>query len=152
MAQSSEGSGDRDTVAGLIERLGLQPHPEGGWWAQTWLGGPGPGQRPLGTAIVYLLAPGADAAWHRVDVDEVWHFHAGAPVELRIGEPATGGRPVLLGPDVLAGQAVQHVVPAREWQAAATTGAWSLVGCTMAPGFSEATFELVAPDGTLGPR
>ena len=132
-------------VAALVDRFGMTPHPEGGWWAQTWLGPVGTTGRPVGTAIVYLLAHGHSAHWHRVDLPEIWHFHAGDPVVLRVDDAEH-----LLGPDVLGGQDPQLVVPAHAWQSAATTGEWSLVGCTMAPGFWEPGFEL-ADDGWSPP-
>ncbi|MEZ5114658.1 MAG: cupin domain-containing protein [Candidatus Nanopelagicales bacterium] len=127
-------------VRALIDRLGLQPHVEGGWWAQTWLGEPDEDGRPVGTAIVYLLARGESAAWHRVDVVEDWHFHAGDPLLLRVGSEE-----VVLGPDVLSGQRVQQLVPPGVWQSAQTTGDWSLVGCSMAPGWWEPGYELAPP-------
>lgn len=126
----------------IIEALGLQPHPEGGWYRQTWVG-PGEG-RASGTAILFLLKAGERSHWHRVDADEIWIFNAGAPLVLSLGQ--LGAREVLMGPDVLAGQAVQQVVPAGWWQAARSMGEWTLVTCTVSPGFRFEGFEL-APVG-----
>lgn len=123
----------------LIAALSLVPHPEGGWYRETWAG-PDLGGRASGTAILFLLAAGERSHWHRVDADEVWLFHAGAPLRLRIGAAA-----VTLGPDVLAGQRPQAVVPAGVWQAAATTGDYTLVSCTVSPGFRFEGFELAPP-------
>jgi predicted cupin superfamily sugar epimerase len=130
----------------IIEHLGLQPHPEGGWYAETWRHDPGDGDRAAGTAIYYLLAAGQRSHWHRVDATEVWHFYAGDPLRLRIhhGDGPTGD--VVLGTDLAAGQVPQAVVPPGAWQAAEPTGAWTLVGCTVSPGFTFEGFELAEPD------
>ncbi len=128
----------------LVAALGLEPHVEGGRWAQTWIGAAGGDGRPVGTAIVYLLAADETARWHRVDADEVWHFHAGAPLVLRVW---SGGGPVVehrLGVDVGDGERPQVVVPAGAWQSAATTGEWTLAGCTVAPGFVWSGYRLAA--------
>ncbi|MFN3970798.1 MAG: cupin domain-containing protein [Gemmobacter sp.] len=129
----------------IIARLGLRPHPEGGHFRQTWEG-PQVAGRASGTAILFLLAAGTRSHWHRVDAAEVWLFHAGAPLILRVSPmAATPARAVRMGPDVLAGDAVQWVVPAHHWQAAETTGDWSLVSCTVSPGFRFEGFELAEP-------
>jgi predicted cupin superfamily sugar epimerase len=134
-----------DAAQAIIDRLGLAPHPEGGWYRQTWEG-PQVAGRASGTAILFLLAAGDRSHWHRVDADEIWLFHAGAPLVLRIAEAGDGpARALRLGPDVLAGDAVQAVVPAGYWQAAETTGGWSLVSCTVSPGFRFAGFTLAPP-------
>ena len=130
----------------LIERLSLSPHPEGGWYRQTWAG-PMVQGRATGTAILFLLAKGEASHWHRVDADEIWLFHAGAPLILSLGE--TLARDITLGPDVLAGQQPQAIVPAHHWQAARSTGDYSLVSCTVSPGFDFAGFTLAAPDFDL---
>jgi predicted cupin superfamily sugar epimerase len=132
-------------AAQVIESLGLQPHPEGGWFAETWQAEAGAGERPAGTSIVFLLQAGEVSRWHRLDAPEVWHFHAGDPLELRIHDDGsdTTNR---LGSDIAAGERPQAVVPADAWQTAHSLGAWTLVGCTMAPGFSFDGFEL-APEG-----
>ncbi len=130
----------------IIERLALARHPEGGWYRQTWVG-PEAGGRASGTAILFLLAEGERSHWHRVDADEIWLWHAGAPLVLALAETAAGpAREVVMGAAVLQDQAVQAVVPKGWWQAARTTGAWSLVSCTVSPGFRFAGFEL-APEG-----
>ena len=127
----------------IIARLELQPHPEGGWYRQTWVG-PVVDGRASGTAILFLLKAGERSHWHRVDADEIWLWHAGAPLILSMGMDAA--REHRLGPDVLGGDQVQAVVPAGWWQAAQTTGEWSLVSCTVSPGFRFEGFEL-APQG-----
>lgn len=132
----------------IIAGLALEPHPEGGWYRQTWVadvtdGGP---ERPAGTCIYFLLKAGEASHWHRVDAVEIWHFYAGAPLALRISADAAGPvREILLGADLVAGEVPQGIVPAGHWQAARTLGAWSLVGCTVSPGFRFAGFELAAP-------
>lgn len=125
----------------IIERLGMQPHPEGGHYVETWRGPSGPDGRSVGTAIHFLLRAGERSQWHRVDADEIWLFHAGAPLRLQIA-----GTERLLGTDLAVGERPQVVVPAGEWQAAESTGGWTLVSCTVSPGFEFAGFEL-APDG-----
>lgn len=131
-----------DEIIGL---LGLQPHPEGGWYRQTWAGDESP--RAAGTCIYFLLKAGERSHWHRVDATEIWHFYAGAPLILSLAETAAG--PALdrrLGPGLGAGERPQVIVPKDHWQAARTTGDWTLVGCTVSPGFRFAGFEL-APQG-----
>lgn len=136
----------------LIAGLGLQPHPEGGHFRETWRHDAGPGVRGAGTAILYLLRAGERSHWHRVDADEVWHFHAGAPLALeRSPDDATAPSTDLLGIDLAAGQAPQLVVPQGWWQAASSTGDWTLVSCTVAPAFTFDGFELAPPDFTPGP-
>lgn len=137
-----------DEADRIIAALTLAPHPEGGWYRETWSGpGIGPGaDRPSGTAIYFLLKAGERSHWHRVDADEIWLYHAGAPVILSLSETDAGpARAVRVGPDVLAGHRPQAVVPAGWWQAAASAGAWSLVSCTVSPGFRFAGFELAPP-------
>jgi len=134
----------------LIAHLNLQPHPEGGWYRQTWAA-EGEG-RPAGTCIYFLLKQGERSHWHRVDAGEIWHFYAGTPMTLSISQaddgPATDHQ---LGPDFLAGQAPQIIVPAGWWQAASAPDGWALVGCTVSPGFQFDGFEL-APPGFDIPR
>jgi hypothetical protein len=130
----------------IIAKLGLAPHPEGGWYRQTWAG-PEVEGRASGTAILFLLRVGERSHWHRVDADEIWLWHAGAPLVLQMGVAhAVAHR---LGPDVLAGDLVQAVVPAGWWQAARSLGDWSLVSCTVSPGFRFEGFDLAPPDFTL---
>jgi predicted cupin superfamily sugar epimerase len=124
-----------DEVAKLLD---LAPHPEGGRFRETF--------RDAGsTAIYFLLAANEVSRWHRVDKAEAWHWYAGAPLELRIGRD--GHR---LGSDLAAGERPQIVVPAGEWQSAYSLGAWTLVGCTVAPPFDFSGFEL-APRGWAPP-
>ena len=142
----------QDEATRIIERLGLRPHPEGGWYRQTWVaaGGTAGDGRPAGTAILFLLKAGERSHWHRVDADELWLWHAGAPLVLRLS--ATDRGPVeamRLGPDVLAEEAPQLCVPAGHWQAAETTGAFTLVSCTVSPGFRFEGFELAPPGWDL---
>ena len=135
------------TAEGIIAALGLAPHPEGGWYRQTWAAAAEPGARPSGTAILFLLKGAERSHWHRVDATEIWHFHAGAPLELSMAPhdegPALSHR---LGADLLAGEMPQLIVPAGYWQAATSLGAWTLVGCTVSPGFRFDGFELAPPD------
>lgn len=136
----------------IAERLGLVPHPEGGRYRQTWIADAAPGERPAGTAILFLLAGGERSHWHRVDAAEIWHFHAGAPLILSIAQTAAGpARRLRLGPDVLGGDMPQAIVPPGWWQSAHTTGEWTLVGCTVSPGFRFEGFDLAPPDFDIPP-
>ena len=132
---------------GIIELLGLRPHPEGGWYAETWRAEAATGERAAGTAIHFLLRAGEASHWHRVDAAEIWHWYAGAPLELRIapGDGDTPGAAHRLGPDLGAGERPQIVVPVGDWQAARSLGDWTLVGCTVSPGFRFEGFELAPP-------
>ncbi|MES2334047.1 MAG: cupin domain-containing protein [Pseudomonadota bacterium] len=130
----------------IISRLDLQPHPEGGWYRETWKG-PEVGGRASGTAILFLLQAGEQSRWHRVDADEIWLWHAGAPLLLSLGT-ATAQR-LRLGPDVLGDETVQAVVPAGWWRAARSVGDWTLVSCTVSPGFRFEGFELAPPGWEL---
>jgi predicted cupin superfamily sugar epimerase len=131
------------TADEVVANLGLAPHPEGGWYRQTWQAAAAPGDRSAGTAIFYLLAAGQRSHWHRVDATEIWHFYAGGPLTLRMSETGAGpARAVTLGPDLSAGQQPQAIVPPDWWQAAESTGNWTLVGCTVSPGFRFEGFEL----------
>lgn len=135
------------TADDVIAALKLQPHPEGGFYAETFRDGEEPGRRPVSTAIYFLLRAGEVSAWHRVtDAAEVWHFYAGAALELEIAPPDGGASSRLrLGPALTEGERPQAVVPAGWWQRAACAGDWSLAGCTVAPGFLFDRFELAAP-------
>jgi hypothetical protein len=129
----------------IITRLGLAPHPEGGWYRQTWIAPAGAG-RPAGTCIYFLLRAGEASHWHRVDAAEIWHHYAGAPLELRLSATDTGPAVAhVLGPDVLGDEMPQVIVPPDHWQAARSLGDWSLVGCTVSPAFQFDGFELAAP-------
>lgn len=125
----------------LIALLDLKPHPEGGYFRETFRDQPPTGGRAFSTAIYFLLREGEVSRWHRVDAAEVWHFYKGAPLELRIGTDI-----YVLGPDIDEAQVPQLVVPPGVWQAARSLGEYTLVGCTVAPGFAFAHFEM-APDG-----
>lgn len=143
-------------AAEVIERLGLAPHPEGGWFRETWRDAPTDGDRGTSTAIYYLLAADDRSHWHRVDADEVWHHYAGDVLELAVADPAGAGHRVhRLGDALVDDTAPQVVVPAGAWQAARPLGAWTLVGCTVAPAFDFAGFELApagwVPDGWTTP-
>jgi uncharacterized protein len=131
-------------AADIIRLLDLQPHPEGGHYRETFRDLRTVEGRSVGTAIYFLLAAGERSHWHRVDAAEIWHFHAGAPLALEI----EGLGVVTLGVDLAAGQRPQAVVPTGAWQAARSLGDWTLVGCTVAPGFEFAGFELAPDDGS----
>ena len=132
------------TAQDVIRLLDLKPHPEGGHFRETFRDA-GVG-RAASTAIYYLLKRGERSHWHRIDAAEVWHWYAGAPLALQIAaEPGRIAR-ITLGSDLAAGQRPQTMVPAQAWQAAQTRGDWTLCGCTVAPGFDFAGFEL-APKG-----
>ena len=136
----------------VIERLGLAPHPEGGWYRETWRGPDGPDGRSVGTAILYLLDVGEVSHWHRIDAAEVWHWHAGGPLSLTLSPDGYDAEAHVLGGDVTGGQSPQHVVPPGWWQTATSLGAWTLCGCTVAPGFEFDRFELAPPDWRPVPR
>jgi uncharacterized protein len=134
------------TAAEIIALLGLQPHPEGGHYRETFRDARvDAGRRAASTAIYFLLARGERSHWHRIDAVEVWHFYAGAALNLQIADDG-GQRTVRLGPDLVAGEVPQAMVPAQAWQSAESSGDWTLVGCTVAPGFQFDQFEL-APNG-----
>jgi uncharacterized protein len=134
------------SAADVIARLELKPHPEGGHYRESFrdprVDANG---RSVSTAIYFLLARGERSHWHRIDVVEVWHYYAGDALVLHIADDG-GQRIVRLGPDLAAGEVPQAVVPAQAWQAAESSGDWTLVGCTVAPGFEFAAFELAEPD------
>ena len=134
------------SAADIIARLELKPHPEGGHYRETFrdprVDANG---RSVSTAIYFLLAHGERSHWHRIDAVEVWHYYAGSALVLHIADDR-GRRVVRLGPDLAAGEVPQAMVPAQAWQAAESSSDWTLVGCTVAPGFEFAAFEL-APKG-----
>jgi hypothetical protein len=138
----------------IIELYGLQKHPEGGYFRETYRadgkmvaaepGGALAGPRNFSTAIFFLLTKGDRSRLHRIKSDEVWHFYRGGPLTVAEIRPDGTVRKTVLGPDIKAGQKLQHVVPAGSW-----FGAWpeegteyALVGCTVAPGFDFSDFEL----------
>jgi uncharacterized protein len=135
------------TVADIITRLELRPHPEGGHYRETFRDSRTDAQgRALSTAIYFLLARGERSHWHRVDAVEVWHYYAGHALTLHIANEGCKPHAVRLGPDPAAGERPQAIVPAQAWQAAESTGDWTLVGCTVSPGFEFAGFELAPKD------
>jgi predicted cupin superfamily sugar epimerase len=127
-----------------IDLLGMQPHPEGGWFTETYRDTEPVGGRPHSTAIYFLLRPGEESHWHRVDAAEGWHHYAGGPLELLVNE-GDETRTIILGTDLAAGQRPQFIVPKDAWQAARPIDEAVLVGCTVAPGFDFAGFELAPP-------
>jgi len=129
----------------VIRLLDLKPHPEGGHFRETFRDPRRIEGRAASTAIYYLLARGERSHWHHVDAAEVWHYYAGAPLALSIAEQRRTAS-VRLGADIAAGERPQAIVPAGAWQAAESLGDWTLVGCTVAPGFEFAGFTL-APEG-----
>jgi hypothetical protein len=134
-----------DDAQSIIERLHLQPHPEGGWYRETWRAEAVAGERAGATAIYFLLDAGQRSHWHKVDAAELWLWHAGAPLRLLTAPGAAG--PVdeaMLGPAIGAGEQPQRLVPPHHWQATETTGGWALVSCIVAPAFDFAGFELAA--------
>ena len=136
------------TAAEIIARLDLKPHPEGGHYRETFRDSHNVDrERAASTAIYFLLARGERSHWHRVDAAEVWHYYAGSALNLHIHD-ANGLQIVRLGADFNSGECPQAVVPAHAWQAAESAGDWTLVGCTVAPGFEFAKFELAPPDWT----
>jgi len=133
------------TASEIIARLGLQPHPEGGHYRETFRDARTiEDGRAASTAIYFLLARGETSHWHRVDAVEIWHYHAGDALKLRIADDS-GERTIQLGANLVAGEQPQAIVPAHAWQAAESTGDWTLVSCTVAPGFDFKTFELAPP-------
>jgi predicted cupin superfamily sugar epimerase len=134
----------------IIAQLALQPHPEGGHYRETFrdprLDSSG---RSASTAIYFLLARGERSHWHRIDAVEIWHYYAGSALSLQMADDS-GQRAVRLGADLAAGEVPQAIVPAQAWQAAESTGDWTLVGCTVAPGFDFAKFELAPKEWAPG--
>jgi predicted cupin superfamily sugar epimerase len=136
----------------VVRLLDLEPHPEGGYFRQTFRDPRMVVERAASTAIYYLLGMDDVAEWHRVDAAEVWHFYAGAPLVITVSENGHDTSSHHLGPDLTRGQRPQFVVPAGWWQMAASLGAWTLVGCTVAPGFDYSGFELAPPGWRPTPR
>ncbi|WP_029617395.1 cupin domain-containing protein [Pseudorhizobium marinum] len=138
------------TAEDIILTLGMQRHPEGGWYVETFRD-PAGGPRGHSTAIYYLLQAGERSHWHRVhDAAEAWHFHAGDPLRLKISQDGERVETVILGTDLLQGERPQAIVPVNAWQAAEPLGRFTLVGCTVAPGFDFAAFEMAPPDWKPG--
>jgi predicted cupin superfamily sugar epimerase len=134
------------TAQDIVRMLDLKPHPEGGYLRETFRDARNVDGRSASTAAYFLLARGERAHWHRVDAAEVWHWHAGAPLQLEIALAPGRIERVTLGGDISAGLRPQAVVPPHVWQAAQTLGDWTLLGCTVAPAFDFAGFELAPPD------
>lgn len=134
------------TAAEIIDALGLEPHPEGGWFRETWRAPAEDGARASCTSIYYLLKAGERSHWHRVDATEIWHYYAGAPLRLSLSEDGKTAREAVLGPGLSAGQSPQLIVNPGEWQAAQSLGDYTLVGCTVSPAFEFSGFEM-APQG-----
>ena len=128
----------------------MQPHPEGGWYRETFRDVAGPDGRARSTAIYFLLEAGQRSHWHRVDAVETWHFYSGAALALHIAPP--GGPPEILtlGAGLIDGERPQAVVPEGWWQSAESIGGWTLVGCTVAPGFEFSGFEMAPPGWAPG--
>jgi len=141
------------TAADIVRRLDLAPHPEGGFYRETFRDGDvDAAGRAASSAIYFLLNVGDVSEWHRIDATEVWHFHAGAPLVITLSPNGHDAQSHWLGPDLEAGHKPQLVVPPHCWQTATSLGAWTLVGCTVAPAFSFAGFELAPPDWRPTPR
>jgi predicted cupin superfamily sugar epimerase len=139
------------TAVEIVRLLDLAPHPEGGYFRETFRD-PRPvgAGRAVSTAIYFLLARGERSRWHRIDAAEAWHYYAGAPLKLEMAgggpAPSANASHVVLGPDLASGERPQAIVPAGAWQAAESIGDWTLVGCTVAPGFEFTGFELAPKD------
>jgi predicted cupin superfamily sugar epimerase len=137
--------------AAIVAKLGLIPHPEGGHYRETWRGPDTVSGRATATAILFMLDTGERSHWHSVDADEIWLWHGGSPLLLE--RAASGDGPIetiRLGPDVLAGESPQAVIPAGGWQATGAPDGWGLVSCVVAPGFDFAGFRLAPPDWAPG--
>lgn len=146
------GGMDDLTAAEVVALLGLEPHPEGGHYRQTFRDAQGDEGRGASTAIYYLLAGGDCSAWHRVDAAEIWHHYAGAPMAITLSPNGHDAQAHRLGTDLAGGERPQVVVPAGWWQTAESLGHWTLVGCTVAPGFTFEGFEMAPPDWRPVPR
>jgi uncharacterized protein len=139
------------TAADVIRLLDLKPHPEGGHFRETFRDPRMIDGRAASTAIYFLLAANERSHWHKVDAAEAWHWHAGAPLVLELAEHDKAlVRRIKLGPDLTAGERPQAIVPAGAWQAAESLGDWTLVGCTVAPGFEFSGFALAPKDWKPG--
>ena len=134
----------------VIDALGLQPHPEGGWYKETWRAAADDDKRAAGTAIYYLLEAGQRSHWHRVDAAEIWHYYAGAPMLLSSSADGLDTEHFTLGANLDEGEYPQLIVPENAWQSAESLGDFTLVGCTVSPGFLFEKFELAPTDWTPG--
>jgi Uncharacterized conserved protein len=133
------------TADEVIRRLRLIPHPEGGYYRETYRHRPADGGRGDATQIYYFLRGGERSHWHRVDAIEIWHWYAGAPLRLEIAPEGEPTQTVILGNDFAAGQEAHAVIPTMDWQAAESLGDWTLAGCTVAPAFQFEGFEMAPP-------
>lgn len=129
----------------IIRSLGMQPHPEGGWYVETYREAGAAGERGTVSAIYFLLEEGQRSHWHRVDATEVWLWHAGGPLRLTVAPEGGARHHLLVGPDLAEGERPQGVVPAGAWQEARPLGGWCLVSCIVAPAFEFTGFELAPP-------
>ncbi len=134
----------------IIRRLDLKPHPEGGHYREMFRDAPTDGSRGAMTSIYFLLKAGESSHWHKVDAAEIWHYYAGAPLDLSISDDGKTIRTAPLGPDLLKGEQPQITVPPDAWQAASSQGAWTLVGCTVGPAFDFKSFVLAPKDWKPG--
>ncbi len=141
-----------ETAREIVATLGLEPHPEGGWYRETWRAPAAEGERADGTAIYYLLEAHQFSHWHRVDAAEIWLWHLGAPLALTLSSDGHDAETRMLGPELAQGQRPQLVVPAGWWQTAASLGRFTLVSCTVSPGFEFAGFEMAPADWRPEPR
>jgi len=138
----------------VVRKLGLKPHPEGGWYRETFRDERTDGNgRACSTSIYYMLEAGETSEWHRVtNAAEVWHWYAGAPLVLTISENGHDASAHRIGPNIEAGEEPQFVVPAGWWQTATSLGEYTLVGCTVAPAFDFAALEMAPGDWRPKPR
>ena len=139
-----------NTAKDIIAALGMQPHPEGGFFVETFRDDEGPQGRGHSTAIYYLLEKGDRSHWHRVDATEIWFWHAGAPLALSLSSDGTATEIQILGSDLLVDERPQVIVPKSVWQSAESLGNWTLVSCSVAPGFVFDGFEMAPPDWSPG--
>lgn len=140
-----------DAAKALIETLGLTPHPEGGWFRETWRGAADEDGRASETLIYFLLEAGQRSHWHTVDATEIWCWHAGHPIAL--GHAPGDSGPVTwhrLGADILSGETAQVVISPGHWQAAQAETGWALVSCMVSPGFEFSGFVLAEPGWAPG--
>ena len=134
------------TAEEIIAQLDLSPHPEGGYFRETFRDCHEVNGRSVGTAIFFLLKEGEISRWHKVDATEIWHHYAGASLELGMAGDGDRSKTVILGNDLANGELPQRIIPKGMWQQARTLGEWTLVGCTVSPGFEFSGFEM-APQG-----
>lgn len=139
-----------DGAQAIIAALGLAPHPEGGWYRETWRAAAGEDERSGGTAILFLLEAGQRSHWHRVDAAELWLWHAGSPLAVLVEQENGGSQEFALGGDVAGGYQPQCLVPASRWQSTEARAGWALVSCVVVPGFEFSGFELAAPGWAPG--